>query len=61
MKRFSAIALGLLALVLCSVQVDRASAQTTPPWTTLFDGKSLDAFNRVGDANWRLVDGRCAG
>lgn len=26
-------------------------------WTTLFDGKSLDAFNRAGDANWRIEDG----
>jgi len=26
-------------------------------WTTLFDGKNLDAFNKVGDANWRVVDG----
>jgi hypothetical protein len=26
-------------------------------WTTLFDGKSLDAFNKVGDANWRIADG----
>src|SRR5258706_7813413 len=56
MKRFSAIALGLLAFVLCGVPVNQASAQTTP-WTTLFDGKNLDAFNKVGDANWRLADG----
>ncbi len=56
MKRFSAIVLGLLALVLCGVPVNQASAQTTP-WTTLFDGKSLDAFNMVGNANWRLADG----
>ena len=26
-------------------------------WTTLHDGKSFDAWNRVGDANWRLEDG----
>ena len=26
-------------------------------WTTLFDGKNLDAFNRIGDANWQIVDG----
>ena len=25
--------------------------------TTLFDGKSLAAFNTIGDANWRLMDG----
>jgi hypothetical protein len=26
-------------------------------WITLLDGTSLDNWNRVGDANWRLVDG----
>src|ERR1051325_7621911 len=32
-----------------------ASAQGQ--WMTLFDGKNLDAFNKVGDANWTIVDG----
>ena len=32
-----------------------ASAQGQ--WTTLFDGKNLDAFTKVGDANWTIVDG----
>ena len=26
-------------------------------WTVLFDGKSLDNFNKIGDANWRIEDG----
>ena len=26
-------------------------------WETLFDGKSLDNFERVGDANWRIENG----
>ena len=26
-------------------------------WVSLFDGKSLDGFNKVGDANWRIEDG----
>jgi hypothetical protein len=26
-------------------------------WTTLFDGKNLDNFRQVGDANWRIEDG----
>lgn len=26
-------------------------------WTVLFDGKNLDNFTQIGDANWRLVDG----
>lgn len=33
-------------------------AQATPParTVTLFDGKSLDGWRKVGDANWHIVD-----
>ena len=57
MKRFSALAMGLLVLVFCGIQLTKASAQGAPSWTTLFDGKNLDAFNPVGTANWKIVDG----
>jgi hypothetical protein len=33
------------------------SGQAAAGWTTLFDGKSLDNFTPVGDANWRLAEG----
>jgi hypothetical protein len=33
----------------------QASSETG--WVTLFDGKSLDNFNKIGDANWRVEDG----
>ena len=56
MTRFSAIVGGLLALVVCGVLFTHASAQTAP-WTTLFDGRNLDAFNPVGTANWKIADG----
>jgi hypothetical protein len=54
MKRRSAIALGFVAAALygCADQQTSNAA-----WTTLFDGRNLDAFNRVGNANWRLTDG----
>ena len=26
-------------------------------WTTLFDGTTLTGWNRLGDANWQIVDG----
>jgi len=26
-------------------------------WQTLFDGKNLDSFDRVGNANWRIEEG----
>lgn len=32
-------------------------AQAQGGWTTLFDGKSLNGWNRVGDANWEIVEG----
>jgi Domain of Unknown Function (DUF1080) len=50
MKRISAMVFVLAAGV-------TAFAQTGAGWTTLFDGKNLDAFTRVGDANWTVVDG----
>src|SRR5580693_460935 len=31
--------------------------QTGAGWVTLFDGKNLDNWNQIGDANWRLEDG----
>ncbi|HEY1261588.1 MAG TPA: DUF1080 domain-containing protein [Stellaceae bacterium] len=26
-------------------------------WVTLFDGKNLDQWNQIGDANWKIEDG----
>ena len=26
-------------------------------WVTLFDGKSLDGWDQVGESNWRVEDG----
>ena len=49
MKRsFAAFALVLLGLALS------LPASGQDGWTALFDGKSLDNFNKVGDANWRI-------
>jgi len=41
---------GLAALLL-------VSAQTSAGWKTLLDGKALDQWSQIGDANWRVVDG----
>jgi len=57
MRRIYAIAAPLLALTCCVALYGWASAQTPTPWTTLFDGKNLDAFNKVGTANWSLAEG----
>lgn len=47
-----AISMSALALF-CS---NPADAQANG-WITLFDGQSLDKFEKSGDANWRLEDG----
>src|SRR5678816_4927360 len=58
MRRLSLLAVALLASVLavagCSMMPGGDSG-----WTTLIDGtaKSLDNWNRIGDANWRVEDG----
>jgi hypothetical protein len=54
MKRRSAIALLLVGFATLSYS---PQASSESGWVTLFDGKSLDNFNKVGDANWRVEDG----
>jgi hypothetical protein len=49
----------LALLIGCSIvwHSPPASSQGRDGWVVLFDGKSLDNFNKVGDANWRIEDG----
>jgi hypothetical protein len=54
MKRRYALA-GLFFVVALSFGQIRASAEDR--WVTLFDGKNLEHFDKVGDANWRIEDG----
>src|SRR5947199_8642515 len=61
MKSLSVIAIGVLIVGLtvlgCSQQM---SGQGDAGWVTLLDGsnpKTLDNWNRIGDANWRAEDG----
>jgi 3-keto-disaccharide hydrolase len=52
-RRTTLAALGLgLAALSYSPQASSESG-----WVSLFDGKSLDNFNKIGDANWRVEDG----
>jgi Domain of Unknown Function (DUF1080) len=49
----TAVALAVAAVVGCA-----APAPQLAGWTTLIDGATgLDNWNRIGDANWRGVDG----
>jgi len=62
MKSLSAITMALLlvtglTVLGCSPQM---SGQGDAGWITLLDGsnpKTLDNWNRIGDANWRVEDG----
>jgi Domain of Unknown Function (DUF1080) len=61
MKNLSLITMGLLVIGFsvfgCSEQM---SGRGDAEWITLLDGsnpKTLDNWNRIGDANWRLEDG----
>jgi hypothetical protein len=38
-------------------QAYQAFGQSEAGWITLFDGTSLDNWNQIGDANWKLADG----
>lgn len=53
MKRRSAI-VGALFVAAALIGAQQASTQGM---TVLFDGKNLDNFNKIGDANWRIEDG----
>ncbi len=61
MKRSYALLAALLAIggtgLLSAPLAKRAAAQAEAGWVTLFDGKSLDTWNEIGTANWKLEDG----
>jgi Domain of Unknown Function (DUF1080) len=45
---------GAIALAQNPIKV---SAQADGGWIALFDGKTLDNWTKLGDANWRIEDG----
>jgi hypothetical protein len=58
MKRWSTVGIALaLAVFAAFASTPRTSAETDAGWISLFDGKNLDNFNQVGNANWRVEDG----
>ncbi len=56
MTRLSAITTAL-ALVGAATFSHGALAQTGPGWTQLFDGSTMNGWDQVGTANWRVEDG----
>jgi hypothetical protein len=58
MQRTCAIVAGLVAATFAAFSVvPQAAAQSGDGWTQLFDGKTLDGWNKLGDTNWRVEDG----
>jgi hypothetical protein len=58
MKRWSAFATAMLFVGVAAFSYSQqASGQADKGWVTLFDGKSLDNWTQIGDANWKLADG----
>ena len=58
MKRSTTIATLLLAAAFATLQFSHeGAAQNTPAWTVLFDGTNLNAWNTIGNANWKLGEG----
>jgi len=60
MKRLSAIMSGLLVIAFTAFGCAQMSSMydSATGWTTLIDGETgLENWNRLGNANWRPVDG----
>jgi len=58
MKRRSIVVMSLLLVGFAVFwHVHEASGQGSGGWIRLFDGKNLDHWNRLGEANWTIADG----
>jgi hypothetical protein len=57
MKRNLAISFGVAFAAIAAVAYSQRASGQSDGWVTLFDGKNLDNWNQIGDANWRLADG----
>jgi hypothetical protein len=57
MTRFSVIAATALLFIGAGAVWQSQPAWSEAGWTVLLDGKNLDNWNKIGDANWAIVDG----
>jgi hypothetical protein len=57
MKRLLARSAAILLVVGLALLSSPHELGAEAGWTTLFDGKNLDNWNQIGDADWRLEDG----
>ena len=58
MKRWSVATIALFLIGFTAFSIShQASGQPSTGWITLFDGKNLDNWNQIGDANCRIDNG----
>jgi hypothetical protein len=57
MKRWSFVTVVFLLVGFVAISYSHQASGQGAGWITLFDGKSLDGWNQLGDANWRVADG----
>jgi hypothetical protein len=58
MKPLFALTLAFVLAALVAVHpASTVFAQAGTGWTSLFDGKTLQGWNMIGDANWEVADG----
>lgn len=56
-RRIVRFALALTALGFSAGFLVQKAVSQEAGWVTLFDGKSLDGWDQVGESNWRVEDG----
>lgn len=57
LRRTIRLALALTALSFSAGSLVSKAVSQEAGWITLFDGKSLDGWDQVGESNWRVEDG----
>jgi hypothetical protein len=57
MKRWSAVTLSLLLIGFIAFSYSHQASGQGAGWVTLFDGKSLNGWDQIGDSNWKIADG----
>jgi hypothetical protein len=57
MERRSIATLAFLLASLVAIAYPQQVYSQDAGWIALFDGKSLDGWNQIGDANWRVAEG----
>src|SRR6267142_1805205 len=57
MRRWSFATVALLLVASVVLAYSHQASSQGAGWITLFDGKSLDGWDQIGDANWRVTDG----